>query len=115
MKNMDGKPPSEGSVRFTRLVRRRLRWYRRILAATLLTLYIVSGMLMLMPNELSAVQCGLHIAIGIATGWRNQVPPLPDQWPGRSDGIALPVDGLIIGREGYEDSCLNHRRRAIPR
>ena len=44
-----------------------MRRYHRVLAVTLLTLYVTSGLLMLMPDgEMSTIQAGLQIAIGVA-------------------------------------------------
>jgi hypothetical protein len=73
MSNSTRKPSTEGNAptarsdRFARY-RRLLRRHRRVLGTTLLTLYVMSGILVMAPGELRAAQALLHIAIGI-THW----------------------------------------------
>jgi hypothetical protein len=62
----EGDVPAARSGRFAH--HRFLRRHRRMLATTLLTLYVMSGIPVVVPGELKAAQALLHIAIGI-THW----------------------------------------------
>jgi hypothetical protein len=67
MPSMEGQVPvARGNPRTG--VRHRLRRYHRRLAVTMLTLYVMSGVLMVAPTEMKTAQAILHVAIGI-THW----------------------------------------------